>query len=158
MDITPWTLIVNVMFKTSIHDAQGTAITNAVRGSLGFAQVISIRQGKRFEIEVNGSLEQDAVLELGATLGHELLANMVIEQFTVTATKNPTADLDVALAAFEHATNGRLSTEGRLTANRGFEKILLEQFAQWVPPPPQVVSTAPAPQPAQAQPQQPATT
>jgi phosphoribosylformylglycinamidine synthase subunit PurS len=58
-------IIVEVMLKPEIRDPQGEAILQACQ-RLGFGDVLGVRQGKRFEVEVAG----------------ELLANPVIEEFT----------------------------------------------------------------------------
>ena len=66
------------MLKPEIHDPQGEAIASASR-RLGFGQVAAVRQGKRFEIELSEPASEDRVAELAA----ELLANPVIEEFTI---------------------------------------------------------------------------
>ena len=53
-------MIVEVMLKPEIHDPQGEAIASACR-RLGFGQVLGVRQGKRFEVELDGPADQDAV-------------------------------------------------------------------------------------------------
>ena len=71
------------MLKPEIHDPQGEAIAGACH-RLGFGQVLSVRQGKRFEIEVAGDGPADAqTAEQVAELAAELLANPVIEEFSV---------------------------------------------------------------------------
>jgi phosphoribosylformylglycinamidine synthase PurS subunit len=70
-------IVVEVMLKPEIHDPQGEAIAGACH-RLGFTEVLSVRQGKRFEVEVADS-EQNRVAELAA----ELLANPVIEEFAI---------------------------------------------------------------------------
>src|SRR5215471_17686694 len=45
------TIVVDVMLKAEIHDPQGEAILSACH-RLGFGEVRSVRQGKRFELEV----------------------------------------------------------------------------------------------------------
>jgi phosphoribosylformylglycinamidine synthase len=73
------------MLKPEIHDPQGEAIAGACH-RLGFGQVLSVRQGKRFEIEVAGDGPADAqTAERVAELAAELLANPVIEEFSVRA-------------------------------------------------------------------------
>jgi phosphoribosylformylglycinamidine synthase len=73
------------MLKPEIHDPQGEAIAGACH-RLGFGQVLSVRQGKRFEIEVAGDGPADAqTAERVAELAAELLANAVIEEFSVRA-------------------------------------------------------------------------
>ena len=44
-------MIVDVMLKPEIHDPQGEAIASACQ-RLGFGQVLAVRQGKRFEVEL----------------------------------------------------------------------------------------------------------
>jgi phosphoribosylformylglycinamidine synthase subunit PurS len=70
-------VIVEVMLKPEIHDPQGEAILGACH-RLGFTQIASVRQGKRFEIELDGPADETA-LEAVRTLATELLANPVIE-------------------------------------------------------------------------------
>jgi phosphoribosylformylglycinamidine synthase len=74
-------IIVDVMLKPEIHDPQGEAISRACQ-RLGFGQVLGVRQGKRFEVEVSGPADE-AVLAGIRELAGELLANPVIEEFTV---------------------------------------------------------------------------
>jgi phosphoribosylformylglycinamidine synthase subunit PurS len=68
------------MLKAEIHDPQGEAIARACH-RLGFGEVAGVRQGKRFEIELSEPASPDRVSELAA----ELLANPVIEEFSVRA-------------------------------------------------------------------------
>ncbi len=76
-------IIVDVMLKPEIHDPQGEAISRACQ-RLGFGQVLGVRQGKRFEVEVSGEAD-DAALASVRELAGELLANPVIEEFTIQA-------------------------------------------------------------------------
>ncbi len=69
------------MLKPEIHDPQGEAIASASR-RLGFGQVLGVRQGKRFEVEISGSADDAAVARI-AELAAELLANPVIEEFEI---------------------------------------------------------------------------
>ncbi|MBM7367939.1 phosphoribosylformylglycinamidine synthase subunit PurS [Gordonia hydrophobica] len=71
-------VVVDVMPKAEILDPQGQAIVGAL-GRLGFAGVADVRQGKRFELEVDDSVD-DAALE---RIAEELLTNTVIENFNV---------------------------------------------------------------------------
>jgi phosphoribosylformylglycinamidine synthase PurS subunit len=70
--------VIDVMLKPEIHDPQGEAIAGACR-RLGLSQVASVRQGKRFEIELTEPATEEQIAELAA----ELLANPVIEEFAV---------------------------------------------------------------------------
>ena len=76
-------MIVEVMLKPEIHDPQGEAIAGACH-RLGFGQVLDVRQGKRFEVELDGPADQDAVTAV-TELARDLLSNPVIEEFTVHA-------------------------------------------------------------------------
>ena len=72
-------VVVNVMPKAEILDPQGQAIVGAL-GRLGHTGVSDVRQGKRFELEIDDSVT-DAEL---AELAESLLANTVIEDWSVT--------------------------------------------------------------------------
>jgi len=72
-------VVVNVMPKAEILDPQGQAIVGAL-GRLGHAGISDVRQGKRFELEVDDSVS-DAQL---AEIAESLLANTVIEDWSVT--------------------------------------------------------------------------
>ena len=75
------TVIVDVMLKPEIHDPQGEAVLGASH-RLGFGGVTGVRQGKRFELEIDGPADGPA-LEAVAELARELLANPVIEEFSL---------------------------------------------------------------------------
>jgi phosphoribosylformylglycinamidine synthase len=74
-------VVVDVMLKREILDAQGQAIQRAL-GRLGFDGVQSVRQGKRFEIELDADLD-DLGLAQVKEMAERLLANTVIEDFEV---------------------------------------------------------------------------
>ena len=71
-------VVVDVMPKAEILDPQGQAIVGAL-GRLGFSGIADVRQGKRFELEVDDTVD-DAALE---RIAEELLTNTVIENFAV---------------------------------------------------------------------------
>jgi phosphoribosylformylglycinamidine synthase PurS subunit len=73
-------VIVDVMPKPEILDPQGKAITSSLArlGHTGFA----VRQGKRFEIEVEGKLTAARLAEVGE-FAQSMLCNPVIETYTV---------------------------------------------------------------------------
>ena len=73
-------VVVNVMPKPEILDPQGKAVTGALK-RLGF-QGLSVRQGKRFEIEVEGEVTPEVLAQI-AEAAEKLLANTVIESFDV---------------------------------------------------------------------------
>jgi len=76
-------MIVEVMLKPEIHDPQGEAIASACH-RLGFGQVLGVRQGKRFEVELDGPADEAAVTAI-TKLARDLLSNPVIEEFTLHA-------------------------------------------------------------------------
>jgi phosphoribosylformylglycinamidine synthase subunit PurS len=76
-------VIVDVMLKPEILDAQGQAIARALP-RLGFDGVAAVRQGKRFEVEVEGPADE-AALEQVRKMAETLLANTVIETFELRA-------------------------------------------------------------------------
>lgn len=75
-------VVVNVMPKPEILDPQGKAVTGALK-RLGF-DGLTVRQGKRFEIEVDGELTPEVLARIGEA-AEKLLANTVIESFDVVA-------------------------------------------------------------------------
>ncbi len=74
-------VVVTVMLKDGVLDPQGRAIGHAL-GNLGFAGVGEVRAGKVIEIEV---AETDPVRaqKVAEEMAHKLLANTVIESFSV---------------------------------------------------------------------------
>jgi phosphoribosylformylglycinamidine synthase PurS subunit len=72
---------VTVTLKTGVLDPQGKAIEGALK-SLGVSGVASVRQGKVFDIEVDGTdrVVAEAALKAAA---EKLLANTVIENYRV---------------------------------------------------------------------------
>ncbi len=73
---------VTVTLKNGVLDPQGKAIGHALSG-LGFDGVGSVRQGKVFDIELEGTDRSTAEAEIKA-MCDKLLANTVIEDYTVT--------------------------------------------------------------------------
>jgi phosphoribosylformylglycinamidine synthase PurS subunit len=68
-----------VMPKAEILDPQGQAIVGAL-GRLGVTGVSDVRQGKRFELEIDGDVTDETLAEIAESL----LANTVIEDWSVT--------------------------------------------------------------------------
>ena len=71
------TIIVEVMPKAELLDPQGKAVTGALT-RLGKSQFTGVRIGKRFELTVDGPVD-DALLAEVKTLADDMLANTVIE-------------------------------------------------------------------------------
>jgi phosphoribosylformylglycinamidine synthase len=74
-------VIVDVMLKPEILDPQGRAVKAALT-RLGLDGVADVRQGKRFEITVDGDLDGSRA-EILEKLAGELLANPVIEDHSL---------------------------------------------------------------------------
>ena len=74
-------MIVEVMLKPEIHDPQGDAVASACR-RLGLGQVLGVRQGKRFEVELDGPADE-AAMRAVTELARDLLSTPVIEDFTL---------------------------------------------------------------------------
>ena len=74
-------VVVDVMLKPDILDPQGKAVHGALV-RLGLSDVTSVRQGKRFELELDGELSDDRLAEV-RQVAAGLLANPVIEDFSV---------------------------------------------------------------------------
>lgn len=66
------------MPKAEILDPQGQAVVRAL-GRIGVEGVSDVRQGKRFELEVDDSVSEAELTRVAETL----LANTVIEDFEV---------------------------------------------------------------------------
>ena len=73
---------VTVTLKTGILDPQGKAIEGALR-SLGVEGVASVRQGKVFDIELDGTADRAKAEALLKQAADKLLANTVIENYRV---------------------------------------------------------------------------
>lgn len=83
--------VVDVMPKREILDPQGKAVLGALP-RLGFAGVIDVRQGKRFEIEVEGESTDELIAEV-QQMAQTLLSNPVIEDFEVHAEEHTVAEI-----------------------------------------------------------------
>jgi phosphoribosylformylglycinamidine synthase len=84
LTIRPMKARVTVTLKTGILDPQGKAIEGALK-SLGVAGVASVRQGKVFDIEIEGGDKAKAEAAL-KNAAEKLLANTVIENFRIDVT------------------------------------------------------------------------
>ena len=72
---------VMVTLKPSVLDPQGKAIEGALK-SLGLQGFASVRQGKVFDIELEG-VEGEAADQLLRDACEKLLANTIVENFEV---------------------------------------------------------------------------
>ncbi|QQR40328.1 phosphoribosylformylglycinamidine synthase subunit PurS [Devosia rhizoryzae] len=70
-----------VTLKNGVLDPQGQAIENSL-SSLGFSGVAEVRQGKVFDLEVDGTDVESARSQITA-MCDKLLANTVIENYAI---------------------------------------------------------------------------
>jgi len=83
MSQSPMKAYVYVSLKKSVLDPQGKTIQGALK-KLGYKGLEEVRQGKYFELSLNGGLSRpDAEEEVGR-IAREVLTNPVIEEFRFT--------------------------------------------------------------------------
>ena len=70
-------VVVDVMLKPEILDPQGQAVQRALP-RLGFDGITDVRQGKRFELTVDGEVTEE-ILAQARNAAETLLSNPVIE-------------------------------------------------------------------------------
>ncbi len=69
-----------VSLKDSVLDPQGQTVRNALH-TLGYQSIKDVRQGKVFEIELDG-LSQEEAAKVIPEISGKVLANPIIEKFT----------------------------------------------------------------------------
>ena len=84
-------VVVDVMLKPEILDPQGKAVHGALP-RLGFDGVADVRQGKRFELEVEGEVTAERLVEI-RRIAETLLSNPVIEDFVVSTSSTTRSGL-----------------------------------------------------------------
>jgi phosphoribosylformylglycinamidine synthase len=72
---------VTVMMKTTVLDPQGKTIHGALK-KMGYKGVADVRQGKVFELALDGGLSKDAARAEVERIAREVLTNPVIEEFS----------------------------------------------------------------------------
>ncbi len=73
---------VYVTLKSGVLDPQGKAIQHSVE-LLGYDGIADIRQGKYFEIALDGGVAEPAAQETASRMAREVLSNPVIEDYRV---------------------------------------------------------------------------
>ena len=73
---------VHVTLRQGVLDPQGKAIANALH-SLGFTGVQEVRQGKFIEVELANGTDRDHARREVEAMCAKLLANPVIEDYTI---------------------------------------------------------------------------
>ena len=71
---------VYVSLKKSVLDPQGKTIQGALH-KMGYSGLQEVRQGKYFEISLNGGLSKDQAQSEVERIAREVLTNPVIEEF-----------------------------------------------------------------------------
>ncbi|MCU0411121.1 MAG: phosphoribosylformylglycinamidine synthase subunit PurS [Bacteroidetes bacterium] len=77
---------VTVTLRTSILDPQGKAVEHGIH-SMGFTSVGNVRIGKIVDLDIDTTDGKEA-LRVAEEIAKKLLANPVMEDFTVTLVRN----------------------------------------------------------------------
>lgn len=73
---------VYVSLKPTVLDPQGQTICSALNG-LGHRSIAGVRQGKFFDIVIDGGADRDSVRQEIEQIAHDVLANPVIEEYRI---------------------------------------------------------------------------
>lgn len=73
---------VYVTLKNGVLDPQGKAVHHAAE-TIGFAGIADVRQGKYFEIKLDGTLDEMQARTQVEKFAHDVLSNPVIEDYKV---------------------------------------------------------------------------
>jgi phosphoribosylformylglycinamidine synthase len=73
---------VYVSLKSGVLDPQGKAIQHSVE-LLGYSGIADVRQGKYFEIALDGSLDNAQARDSVEKIAREVLSNPIIEDYRV---------------------------------------------------------------------------
>ena len=73
---------VYVSLKPGVLDPQGKAIQHSVE-LLGYSGISDVRQGKYFEIALEGSVDQSQARDSVEKIAREVLSNPIIEDYRV---------------------------------------------------------------------------
>ena len=70
-----------ITLKKDVLDPQGKVVNQTLK-NMGYDNVVSVRQGKYFEIELNESSKENAK-KIVEEISNKLLANVVIEDYKI---------------------------------------------------------------------------
>jgi len=73
---------VYVSLKSGVLDPQGKAIQHSVE-LLGYSGIADVRQGKYFEIALDGSVDDSQARDSVDKIAREVLSNPIIEDYRV---------------------------------------------------------------------------
>jgi len=96
-------IVVDVMPKPEILDPQGKAVAGAL-ARLGFSEFTGVRQGKRFELEVDGEPTPELLERVREAAGL-LLSNPVIEDVVNVAALDGAAESASGETVAAHGTH-----------------------------------------------------
>lgn len=74
--------VIHVTFKKTVLDPQGRTICSTLNG-LGHKNILDVRQGKYFELEIGDETPQETAHEQVDKIAREVLANPVIEEYRI---------------------------------------------------------------------------
>ena len=70
-----------VTLKKDVLDPQGKVVSQTLK-NMGYSNIVNVRQGKYFEIELNES-DRDKAREIVEEICKKLLSNIVVEDYTI---------------------------------------------------------------------------
>ena len=70
-----------VTLKKDVLDPQGKVVNQTLK-NMGYKNIINVRQGKYFEIELN-EIDKEKAKKIAEEICKKLLANIVIEDYTI---------------------------------------------------------------------------
>ena len=70
-----------VTLKKDVLDPQGKVVSQTLK-NMGYENIVNVRQGKYFEIELNET-DKEKAKKIVQEISKKLLTNMVIENYTV---------------------------------------------------------------------------
>lgn len=85
-----WVVEAEIMPKRGVNDPQGEAVLSGL-GLLGFADASRVRVGKLIRVDVTAASE-DTAREIGTKMCDQLLANPVIEEYSLSVKPAPDED------------------------------------------------------------------
>jgi len=71
-----------VSLKSTVLDPQGQTVRSALNG-LGYQAITAVRQSKFFDIDIADGVTREQARKEVETIAHEVLANPVIEEYSV---------------------------------------------------------------------------
>ena len=70
-----------VTLKKEVLDPQGKVVSQTLK-NMGYKNIINVRQGKYFEIELN-EIDKEKAKKIAEEISSKLLANVVIENYKI---------------------------------------------------------------------------